>query len=232
VPDGIHSPCNTCARDTAHEVLYSTDGSPEVLPDRTIMQPRTRVVRCRGCGQLTIRDEQWRIEPDVGEENLEEIAYSPPRLWARAPDWLITIAEMDADLKALLDEVYSATNDGQSRLLAMGVRAALDHVMVRILKGDVGPFERKLQTMVDEGHLTMTQKEILATVIDVGSASSHRGYRPARELLQEMVSEMEAVIRRHYISGPMFATARELIPPRPSRGKARPSMTKGASETS
>jgi hypothetical protein len=75
--------------------------------------------------------------------------------------------------------------------------------------------------MAERHHLTTTQKEILATVIDVGSASSHRGFRPPRELLQEMMSELEAIIRRHYISEPMFKTARELIPPRPPRQNQR-----------
>ena len=59
----------------------------------------------------------------------------------------------------LLVEVYSAANDEQFRLLAMGVRAVLDHVMTRIV-GDIGGFERKLAEMVTKEHLSSRQKEM------------------------------------------------------------------------
>lgn len=108
----------------------------------------------------------------------------------------------------------SATNDGQSRLLAMGVRTALDTVMIRIV-GDRGSFVKKLAEMTKEGHLSSKQKEMLETVIDAGSASAHRGYKPNRDLLEEMVATMESIIRDHYLTGPILRHMRTLLPPRP-----------------
>ena len=123
------------------------------------------------------------------------------------------------DLYGLLIEVYSAANDEQTRLLSMGVRAALDSLMTKVLGGDAGPFERKLEMMVEEGHLTNKQKENLSIVIDASSASSHRGFQPPRQLLDEMMAVMEIIVREHYITGPMLETARTQIPPRPPRLK-------------
>jgi len=144
---------------------------------------------------------------------------SPTRLrgYGRVPDWLATVTETDPDLKGLLDEVYSAANDEQSRLLSMGVRTVLDHVMIRMLGGDFGSFADKLEMMAEQGHVTETQRQDLMIVIDVGSASSHRSFKPPRELLKEMLHVMESIIRRHYVTGPMLATAKQLIPPRPPR---------------
>jgi hypothetical protein len=136
-------------------------------------------------------------------------------LWRRAPDWLKEIESTDPDLKGILDEVYSATNDKQVRLLSMGVRSALDYVMTKIIGKDIGSFERKLNEMVEQGHLTERQKVNLNVVIDAGSASTHRSFRPPRQLLEEMVTMMENIIRDHYITGPMLTTAKTLIPPRP-----------------
>jgi hypothetical protein len=70
--------------------------------------------------------------------------YEPPRLWRRAPDWLRSLHDDDPDLKELLDEVYSATNDKQVRLLSMGVRSALDYVMTKILGADWAPSQQNL----------------------------------------------------------------------------------------
>jgi hypothetical protein len=55
------------------------------------------------------------------------------------------------------------------------------------------------------------------TVIDAGSASQHRGFKPSQDLLDEMLAVMESIIRAHYITGPMLETAKTMIPPRPPR---------------
>jgi len=69
--------------------------------------------------------------------------------------------------------------------------------------------------MVKRGHIASKQRDNLETVIDAGSAATHRGFKPAQDLLDEMLTVMESVIRDHYITGPMLKTAKTLIPPRP-----------------
>jgi hypothetical protein len=115
------------------------------------------------------------IKPYEINKNFE---YISPRLIHRAPDWLDEVDELDPDLAGLLREVCLAANDSQVRLLSMGVRAVLDRVMDMILGRDEGSFRKKLGRMVEEGHLSRSQKEHLETVIDAGSASSHRAFRP------------------------------------------------------
>jgi Domain of unknown function (DUF4145) len=125
------------------------------------------------------------------------------------------LKENDPDLKGLLDEVYSATNDKQVRLLSMGVRSALDHVMTKILGADVGSFSAKLDEMVKQNHITSRQRDNLHIVIEAGSASTHRSFKPPQALLDEMLAVTESIIRDHYITGPMLMTAKKMIPPRP-----------------
>ena len=166
--------------------------------------------QCRGCKECTILE---RVRQLFDDDVIER--YEPPRLWRRAPDWLRSLQDGDPDLKELLDEVYSATNDKQVRLLSMGVRSALDYVMNKILGADLGTFSAKLDEMVKRGHIASKQRDNLETVIDAGSAATHRGFKPAQDLLDEMLTVMESVIRDHYITGPMLKTAKTLIPPRP-----------------
>tara|TARA_R110001606_G_scaffold164820_2_gene309211 strand:+ start:363 stop:953 length:591 start_codon:yes stop_codon:yes gene_type:complete len=179
----------------------------------------TLVLECRGCREIAVLRDNWQYETLEAElkKSLQARTYSPPRLWLRRPDWIDRLEDVDNDLKGLLEEIYSAANDTQVRLLSMGVRTALDHMMNQMLEGDAGNFEDKLKTMVKCNFLTTNQSENLKVVLDAGSATSHRAYKPPRELLEVMVGVVEGLIRDYYISGPMLKTARKLIPPRPPR---------------
>ena len=206
-------------RDSANRPATPEKSSTSLLGSGT--ETRTLVVCCRGCKECAVRAEKWDFREDVEEEyagwELVRTTYKPPRLWHHPPQWLGSLEEIDADLKGLLDEVYLATNDQQIRLLAMGVRSVLDHVMTLILGGDIGEFGQKLKAMVGKNHLTEKQAENISIVIDAGSASTHRGFKPPHDLVEEMVVVMENIVREHYITGPMLKTAKKMIPPRPPR---------------
>lgn len=221
-PQIITSLCNQCLRETQHDVVSNETQDVEDLGHFQIEIKRV-VVRCRGCGDVAVRSESWwQKKGEFGhvlEQSCEKVRFDPPRVWRRAPNWLSTIEQQEPDLAELLQEVYSAANDQQVRLLSMGVRAVLDHVMTAILGADVGGFEAKLDALVEKDHLTRTQRDNLSIVIDAGSASSHRGFKPNPELVEEMLVAMENIIRDHYITGPMLKTARTQIPPRPRRRK-------------
>lgn len=211
----MHSDCNACSQVTEHTIVHmrtyrviGTDGSKD--------ETRSYTVHCLGCQEGSIRMESWHCAAD-GTEKLIKVDFQPPRLWRREPTWLEELEDREPDLKDLLVEVYSAVSDPQTRLLSMGVRAALDYVMNVILGGDAGTFEKKLDMMVDQGHLTKRQRDNLETVIDAASATSHRGYRPPRHLVEEMVVVMEGLIREHFVTNPMLAHMKLLIPPRPPR---------------
>ena len=220
----IRCPCNLCGQETDHEVVW--ENVRESGPQATLKaRRRARAVRCCGCNELAVREEvSFFIK---GEEETvpfdQWVHYKPFRLWRKPPNWLGDLEQIDEDLKGLLDEIYEACNDEQTRLLSMGVRSALDHVMTLILGGDFGIFEQKLDQMVEKQHLTQNQRENIAIVIDAGSASSHRGFKPPRALIEEMVVVMENMVREHYITGPMLKTAKQKIPPRPPRRPAQES---------
>lgn len=217
----IRSPCNLCGHETSHEVVSERTDSQEG-PNGEAVDTRHYVLSCRGCHDFSLRTEVWYFDgmpSQDSEPTCVSCEIQPPRLWRKPPPWLEDLKELDDDLFGLLKEVYSAANDAQLRLLSMGTRTALDHVMTVVLGGDFGSFEDKLSEMVSQGHLTNTQRESLETVIDAGSASSHRGFRPPLQLIQAMLMTMEGIVQNHYITGPMLKTAKAQIPPRPPRQK-------------
>jgi hypothetical protein len=213
----IHSQCNLCKRQTEHDVLDIRETSDDG-PNGEVNSITNYALRCRGCRDFSARIEQWYFDGAPVEDNrptLTRVEFQPLRLWAWPPEWIGELEALDSDLFGLLTEIYSAANDEQVRLLSMGTRTALDHLMTVVLCADYGPFEKKLSEMVTKGHLTAKQKDELETVIDAGSASSHRAFRPPRQLIQAMLATMEGLVQNHYITGPMLKTAARLIPPRP-----------------
>ena len=188
---------------------------------------KTKVLSCRGCKELSVREDIFEGSvPQDKEESPSYTTYTPPRLWHQPPKWLSDLEHYDPDLKGLLDEVYSATHDKQIRLLSMGVRSVLDRMMTLVLGNDVGNFKQQLSGMVKEGHFTARQAENIEVVIDAGSASTHRGFKPSCELLEEMVIVMEGLVREHYITGPMLQTAKVKIPRRPpNQSKKNPDQS-------
>jgi hypothetical protein len=212
MPDTLVSLCNTCFRETNHKVLhYGESDEVQLNPSSSTYH---YVLTCRGCNTASIRYEA--IDSGSG---LATVHYEPQRLWVKPPAWIEQIEAIDQPLADLLLEVYSAANSQQSRLLAMGVRTVLDHVMIRII-GDRGSFDIKLKEMVDRGLITGSQQDALAIVIDAGSACAHRGFKPPRELLEQMISVMESIIREYYITAPMLSSLKSRIPPRPPRIKS------------
>ncbi|MBN9007421.1 MAG: hypothetical protein J0H40_18650 [Rhizobiales bacterium] len=217
--DRRQSPCNVCGRDTDHDIVWQ-DNTAKEIPDGSATGVKTLALRCRGCGDCSLCEEEWYHDglPYEGNEStITSTRFKPPRLWRRTPDWLERIESTDPELFDILVEIYSAANPQQVRLLSVGVRTALDHLMIKMLGGDFGSFEQKLDEMVTTGHLTSSQRDDLAIVVDAGSASSHRGFKPPRELLEGMLMVMEGLVRDYYVTGPMLKTAKASIPPKPPR---------------
>jgi hypothetical protein len=204
--------CNLCGHETDHEVVWRSVREEE-SPSEDLWEIERVALQCGGCRECTLLKSVREVSaPGLVNPSIE---YEPPRLWRRSPEWIDSLKENDPDLKGLLDEVYSATNDKQVRLLSMGVRSALDHVMTKILGADVGSFSATLDEMVKQNHITSRQRDNLHIVIEAGSASTHRSFKPPQALLDEMLAVTESIIRDHYITGPMLMTAKKMIPPRP-----------------
>lgn len=223
----VTAPCNLCGHNTEHDVIFrkNTSTNQEISQANSI----TEVLSCRGCRDISVRKINFsERNANIVQEYMDESQYIPPRLWRRPPNWLVELEQYDPDLKDLLEEVYSATHSKQMRLLSMGVRSALDYVMRLILKKDDGSFQQKLSDMVREGHLTSNQAGNIEIVIDAGSAATHRGFKPPRELLEEMVTVMENLVREYYITGPMLQTAKVNIPARPPRRRKKNPVSQSA----
>ncbi len=213
-PTVTPAPCDKCRCETRHEILHKTVQTDN--DDNTGIWSKTidEMIRCAGCHTVSLRRTGFFsefVEPDGQPEAM--IKYYPSPSPRHRPVW---VDKLPDELEGLMGEIYEARRGPSVRLIAMGVRAVIDFVMLAEI-GDSGGFEEKLQRLLDKGLISQTQHDTLATVVDAGSAAGHRGFKPAVELIDGMIDVVESLLQQHYIVGPMVATLKRTIPPRPPR---------------
>lgn len=114
-----------------------------------------------------------------------------------------------------MDEVVSAAHSGQNRLVAMGVRAALEWTMIQHV-GDKGSFQANLTEFHEKGHITASHKEFMESVLEVGHAAIHRGYVPTNKDISTMLDIVGTLFNQFYFHP---NKAKELKRAPPPRGK-------------
>ena len=130
---------------------------------------------------------------------------------APLPAWTDRIPD---EVKVLLREIYASKALGSRALPAMGIRAAIDLVSVKIIGKDLGAFPVKLKRLLDDQHLTRTQHEALSAVVDAGSAAAHRGFVPDADSLESMLDALNHLLQSVYSLKQSANELREKTPPR------------------
>jgi hypothetical protein len=106
-----------------------------------------------------------------------------------------------------------ALQNDQPYLAAMGIRALLEQIMVTKC-GDRGTFNKNLDAFQTDGYVSPVQRERLKTVLEVGHAAIHRGYKPSKEDLMTLVDLTEVIVQTFYLHGSKVEDLKKKIPPR------------------
>jgi Domain of unknown function (DUF4145) len=130
-----------------------------------------------------------------GESGLEHAAHGPVTA-TRKPVWF---DRLPPDLNEIMGEVYAAIDVELRALPAMGIRAALDILFVKLLGSDAGPFEQKVKALGEKGLLSASELDRVLATIDVGNASVHRGHVPDRDDLETILVVCERLLESHFV---------------------------------
>lgn len=176
-----------------------------------------------------IRDRQLTIPAALDVHTDGDVSQTPTisNMQRQRPDWVIKLPD---ELRELLGEIYSAMALDLRALPAMGVRALIDVVAVKLV-GDAGSFEKKLALLQDDGHITAANKSILSVAIEVGNASAHRGYVPSLDDLGTLLGVVEHLLQAHYVFPQATDRLKANTPSRPigKKRKTRPGVTSKSS---
>ena len=80
--------------------------------------------------------------------------------------------------------------------------------------------EQKVKRLLDRGFIGETEANILATVVEAGSAAAHRGWSPDTSEFKTLLTALEQFVGRTVVSGQTALEIKARIPhrhPRPAR---------------
>ncbi|MER8762637.1 MULTISPECIES: DUF4145 domain-containing protein [unclassified Mesorhizobium] len=170
----------------------------------------------------------------------ETIRTWPAKFKRERPEWFIvngiaTDIEGVVLLDQSLSELYGALDHDLKMLAAIGVRTSFD-IAAEILGIDAGlPFQQKLDNMVTRKLIKDSEREHLDVLIDAGSASAHRGWRPSVDDLDVLMDTLEGFIYDSFVvptrkkaAAAKIARMKAKVPPRPKKAKATPKQAKQA----
>jgi hypothetical protein len=202
--------CSQCSGQRNCEILtlYKEKGS-----DGNFDWSKTwYILKCQGCDNIFAQTVSTNSEEltnfyeengDTGTEYIETIVYWPALLKRNRPEWMGEFGicgENTADLDAALIELYAALDNDLNILSAIGIRTSFDIASEMLGVRSDQSFRGKLEELVRKGHIGELGQARLEALVDAGSASAHRGWRPKAAELNVMMELLEHFIHRAFVA--------------------------------
>ena len=204
--------------------LWCSGWSTDLSKPDAFVQPSEGVLKYPSFESILSQVRTWRAQRPMAingsADNLPTMGVNANDLSdalraASKPDWL---SSLKPEYVALMNEVYAGIEGNLRALPVMGIRAAIDMVLVEMV-GDVGGFEQKLSRMVDAKHLTDSSRNNMLAAIDACNATAHRGYVPDSHDLQSLLGMCESLLQEHFVKPAQVQRLRQNTPPRPAKGR-------------
>ncbi|MHB2139870.1 DUF4145 domain-containing protein [Pseudomonas monsensis] len=137
----------------------------------------------------------------------------------RKPDWIWEIAKTDLQLHNILQETYTAYQEGLLILASVGLRTAFDRA-TEALQVDPGhTLDDKINKLKEMGTIGESEASALGVVANAGSAAAHRAWSPSQTEFKFLLTALEQFLHRTIVSGKTVLTVANAIPPRQPRPK-------------
>ena len=182
-----------------------------------------RMLKCAGCNNVSLQHTSWCSE-DFGPDGRPEVytTYFPPAISRTEPSWTLDLewfgTPADEYIAKLLREIYSAMHNDSRKLVVMGVRALLEHVMVSAV-GDAGSFKGNLDAYQNAGFLSPKQREIIEPILEAGHATIHRGYNPIADDVRTVVDIAEGLIETTIVHPKQASKLKSRVPRKKKKRK-------------
>lgn len=220
------APCPSCGagRNCFIRGRHSNTEDATAIPGQ-VYECRTGILfQCCGCSTIFYGEEYYfsEVEHDVYDPDTEEMRMEPvvtvkywPTVEGRGrPEWFGQLVAVDTQLKNLMDELYLALDNGLLVLAGIGVRTCFDRITELVGVPTHLTFSGKLDALLSDGRIGVTERDIIAALIDAGSAAAHRGWRPSSEDLRMMMDVLEQFTHRNFFLRTESVQLRGRVPAR------------------
>jgi len=216
------SHCNSCNRDTNHLVLHA-----EVAESWEDVGEQGRIggggtystLQCRGCGSITFLSETWfseDVDPEDGTYDITIQQWPPkPKYGRPRPSWMWGLSlSVHLEVANFLTEIYTALDNENLRLCALGIRALVEQIMIGQV-GEQGSLGKNIDAFFAAGHVaSRDQGHFRSTLIGLGDAAMHRGYTPKVQDIHTLLDMTESLIASIFVHPERAENVRARIPPR------------------
>ncbi len=204
--------CNTCSGETKHFIegtFKQTHYFPKDADYYDIsVEEKCDILCCCGCQTTSFL--RTSLCDESSDDPYKETF--PSRTYRKKPNWIKSLSK---EYKKLFDEVYIALGEDCLALATMGIRTIIDTYITEKV-GDCGAFAEGLKELLNKGHITPKMKEILETVVDCGSATIHRQFRPDSDTVTLLMDTVELLLQQDIVE-PNIKALETQIPKRPPR---------------
>ncbi|MGF7172786.1 DUF4145 domain-containing protein [Azospirillum doebereinerae] len=198
-------------RANKHHIMF-TDRSDGVYREGFFEFDEFFVVICGGCETRSFIKKSIRRRPDGNDSGEEVLSFDmfPPRVLRKIPNWL---EKLPNEVCKIYEEINRAHQCGFFRLCTMGARSLIERVMIDKV-GDNGSFKKNLDAMVNNKHISESQKEFLDSMIEMGHAVMHRGYSPDENAASTLLDLSDAIVFITYVAKERGDALKLSTPPR------------------
>lgn len=209
------APCSNCMHETRHEILFQTTQTRSEDDERDTFA----MLKCAGCETISMSKDTLSFQ-----SRAKQVSYYPSPVSRKLPRWCVAaIVGLSTDVSQskvvdLLYEIFQATDGGQKRLAAMGIRALIEQVMIAKV-GDHGNFQSNLNAFQANGYISVIQRDALRETLELGHATMHRAFEPNDEELSKALDIVEGILAAIYDHAPSSANLSKRLPPRAPRNK-------------
>lgn len=203
IKETIKTHCYNCDIETNQDILFFDS---EIGPQEIVLRNEQgddsqsawlvvaniwNLTKCRGCEKINFKH-LLRNSPDRNADHVFNFPRKPIR---QVPNWIM---KLPIKYLEILQEIYISVNEQLFILSLTGIRTLLDIYIVTKI-GDAGNFKTKLNKLVTEGIITSSKASVLEIAIDAGNASAHRGYKPTKETLFQILNIVENLLQSEIV---------------------------------
>lgn len=148
-------------------------------------------------------DNFYEEDGSTGTTYNETLKYWPALSKRPKPEWMseygVDAGNVEA-LDAAMTELYGALDNDLRMLSAIGIRTTYDIASELLGVDSRLRFNQKLDALVTSGRISVVDKDRLEMVVDAGSASAHRGWRPTPKDLGTMMDVLEHFVHQSFVA--------------------------------
>ncbi len=189
--------CTECSRATSHDILHTEESGGFDEGSGIHWGSAYHTVRCRGCDTVSFAEISWDSEHlDEDDQPIRWTTLYPSRGLRKPIDDYYYLPDK---VREVYKETLAALSNKAPILAAIGIRAVVEAICADKGAASRDPLERKINLLVQNGHLASSQAEFLHLQRFMGNAAAHEIEPPERAELEAALDIAESLLKTLYV---------------------------------